>query len=173
MPTWRRNDWSSQLDGARAPSLSRRRALGLAAAGTGVLASGVIGQAALAPAPASADTGTPWGPPYSGYLASSTLTVASSTVTIDLTVADHWDLTLTQNTSLVLANTPATTVPVWIVVRTHQDTVGAHRMQFFPGTIWPIGVVPSLSTEPLSQDTFSFFVLNGIISGYIVGEAEA
>lgn len=162
---------SDLVDSAQA--FSRRRAVGLAAAG--LVATGIAGEVVRS-APAAAAATTSWSPPYAGYLTAQTVTIQPSgnnVVTVDLTVADHYDVTLGQNARLALVNAPPAMVPVWVLVRTHQDSAGGHSLAFLPGTVWALGVVPALSLEPRTQDTFSFLLLGGVVTGYISGQAES
>ena len=90
--------------------------------------------------------------------------ISSNVLTLDLTTAQSFDITLNQSiNSFVITNVPTTTATTFLVKLT-QDGTGGRTVTFtFQGAnlYWAGGVAPVMTSTASKTDIFSFTTLNG------------
>ena len=89
---------------------------------------------------------------------------SSNVLTLDLTTAQSFDITLTENiNSFIITNVPTTTATTFLVKLT-QDGTGGRTVTFdFQGAnvYWAGGVAPVMTSTASKTDIFSFTTLDG------------
>lgn len=89
-----------------------------------------------------------------------TLASVSSTTSINFNTATIYNITLTQNTSLVFTNVPAGRA-VTFVVQIKQDATGGRTLTFPAAVKWQGGLVPPVFSNPNAITLYNFFTLDG------------
>ena len=87
-------------------------------------------------------------------------TVSTSTANIDLSTANIFDITLSNNVTFTFINPPSTGSLFSVTVILRQDTAG-NRLATFTNAKYSDGVLPVLSTGSNQIDVLSFFTVNG------------
>jgi len=102
----------------------------------------------------------------------STLTSSSGTATIDMSNGNHFEITLTENTTIAFSNVPAAdAAPVLLYVKQHASS--AKTLSFPASVKWPSAVTPTMTTTLGYTDVYMFITRNGGTSyiGSTVGQA--
>ena len=94
----------------------------------------------------------------------STPSISSNVLTLDLSTAQTFNITLNQSiTSFIITNVPTTTSTTFLVKLT-QDGTGGRSVTFaFQGATlyWAGGVAPTMTSTASKTDLFSFTTLDG------------
>jgi hypothetical protein len=92
----------------------------------------------------------------------SALTQSAATVDLDLTTANSFSFTLTQNATITLSNPPATGNFGQITVEITQDGGGgAYEVAWPTSVTWPGGTAPTISTGNDTVDVITLFTRDG------------
>ena len=92
----------------------------------------------------------------------------AATISLDCATSNAFNVTLTGNATLALANEASANV---FMISITQDAVGSRTVTWFAGIRWVNGTVPTLTTTASKRDTFGFVRTGvGTYDGYIVGK---
>lgn len=91
-----------------------------------------------------------------------------ATVTFDLDVADHHQVTIAGNRIFAVSNAD---IGQRFIVRVVQGVGGNHTVTWFSTVRWAGGSPPTLTTAASGVDTFEFLCIqSNIYEGYILGQ---
>jgi hypothetical protein len=91
-----------------------------------------------------------------------TATISTSTHTIDLSLANIFNLNLANaSIAVTLSNPPATGIAYSFTLHCKQDATGSRVLTWPASVRWPNSSPPTMSTGANKIDVFSFFTLDG------------
>ena len=97
---------------------------------------------------------------YKEYVNSST--VSTTSLTLDLSTANIFRLTMSSNvTSLTFSNPPASGTAFSFMLYCQQDATGSRTISWPASVKWPNGSTPTMTTTANKIDIFNFFTLDG------------
>jgi hypothetical protein len=88
-------------------------------------------------------------------------TISSGTQTIDLTLANIFNLTLNSSVTLTFSNPPTSGTAYSLTLYCKQDGTGSRVITWPASVKWPNSSPPTMSTGANKIDIFSFFTLDG------------
>lgn len=91
----------------------------------------------------------------------SNTTASTSSLTLDLSVSNIFDITLANNVTVTLSNPPSAGIAYTATLYCRQDATGSRTITWPASVKWPNNSVPSLSTGANKIDMFSLFTLDG------------
>lgn len=86
---------------------------------------------------------------------------ATGTITLDLSTANVFNLTLTGSGTLAFSNPPASGLMFSITVIVKQDATGNRTLSYPASVKWSDGITPVLATAANKVDVLTFFTVDG------------
>lgn len=100
------------------------------------------------------------------------VTPASNTVTLNLSLGNVYTVTLAANSTLAFSNPPSSNVAMSITLITTQGTGGNFTLSYPASVLFTDGVLPILATDAGKRDVLTFLTVDGGTT-YLGGQALA